>query len=78
MKSAVAFGLNRNNQVDEVILEGQRYFVGSMVPKDSTRKKKTTLLERTRNVLEQLAIASVIDCRIRIFFVLFHFVCKRL
>lgn len=46
-------------EVDEVLLEGQRFFVGAMVPKDSVRKKKTTLLERTRNVVQQLAIASV-------------------
>ncbi len=47
-------------EVDECILEGQRYFVGVMQPKDSTRKKKTTLLERTRAVVDQLAVASIV------------------
>jgi hypothetical protein len=47
-------------EVDEVILEGQRYFVGCVVPKDATKKKKTTLLQRTCNVVDQLAVASVV------------------
>ncbi len=47
-------------EVDECILEGQRYFVGVMQPKDATRKKKTTLLERTRLVVDQLAVASIV------------------
>ena len=47
-------------EVDETILEGQRYFVGCMQPKDAQRKKKTTLLERTRNVVDQLAVASIV------------------
>ncbi len=47
-------------EVDECILEGQRYFVGVMHPKDATRKKKTTLLERTRAVVDQLAVASIV------------------
>jgi PAS domain S-box-containing protein len=47
-------------EVDECIVEGQRYFVGCLQPKDATRKKKTTLLERTRLVVDQLACPSIV------------------
>ena len=46
-------------EVDECILEGQRYFVGVMVAKDSTRRKKVSLLEKQRAVVDQLAVATI-------------------
>lgn len=47
-------------EIDECILEGQRYFVGLMQPKDATKKKKQTLLEKTRGVVDQLAVPSIV------------------
>ena len=47
-------------EVDEVILEGQRYFVGSMIPKDAKRTKKISFLEKTRAVVESLAVPAIV------------------
>lgn len=47
-------------EVDECILEGQRYFVGVMLPKDMAKMKRATLLEKTRNVVDQLAVAACV------------------
>jgi len=47
-------------EVDEVILENQRYFVGSMVAKDARRAKKVGFLEKTRNVVEMLAVPAIV------------------
>ena len=47
-------------EVDECILEGHRYFVGVMCRKDTNRKKKATLMEKTRQVVDQLAVAGVV------------------
>lgn len=46
-------------EVDECILEGQRYFVGLMTAKNTQRKKKVSMLERQRMVVDQLAVATI-------------------
>ena len=49
-------------EVDECILEGQRHFVGLMQAKDAARKKKVTLLERTRTVTDQVGREEKTRC----------------